>query len=112
MEGRLLEGFVLIEAHRQLEGLAAHAKLLAALPPLGDLALLPAADEPPEHNYQERSMHCLKPFLKDESGQDLIEYALVAGVVALGAILCLQGFSNTTALGLGTIGNSLANATS
>lgn len=28
----------------------------------------------------------LKNFWKDESGQDLVEYALVVGVVALGAV--------------------------
>jgi pilus assembly protein Flp/PilA len=32
----------------------------------------------------------LKNFLNDESGQDLIEYALVAAVISLGAVASLQ----------------------
>ena len=32
----------------------------------------------------------LNNLLKDESGQDLIEYALVASVIALGAVSTLQ----------------------
>ena len=30
--------------------------------------------------------HAFVAFVKDESGQDLIEYALVAGLIGLGAI--------------------------
>jgi len=33
----------------------------------------------------------LKTFWKDECGQDMVEYALVVGVIALGAIVGLQG---------------------
>lgn len=32
-------------------------------------------------------------FLNEDSGQDLIEYALIAGVIALGAIACVNGLS-------------------
>jgi pilus assembly protein Flp/PilA len=37
--------------------------------------------------------------LKDESGQDLIEYALVAGLIALGAIITM-----------GTLGTAISTA--
>jgi pilus assembly protein Flp/PilA len=36
----------------------------------------------------------LKMFLQDESGQDLIEYALVAAVISLGAVASLQPLAN------------------
>jgi pilus assembly protein Flp/PilA len=37
----------------------------------------------------------LQKFLNDESGQDLIEYALVAALVALVAITGLNGLSSS-----------------
>jgi pilus assembly protein Flp/PilA len=35
-------------------------------------------------------------FLRDDSGQDLIEYALVAALVGVGAIAALKGLSTHT----------------
>ena len=32
---------------------------------------------------------------KDESGQDLVEYALTAGLVAVAAVACMPGLSGT-----------------
>ena len=32
---------------------------------------------------------------KDTSGQDLVEYALAAGLVAVGAVACMPGLSGT-----------------
>jgi pilus assembly protein Flp/PilA len=37
----------------------------------------------------------LQKFLADESGQDLIEYALIAALVALVAITGLNGLANS-----------------
>lgn len=37
------------------------------------------------------SLATLKNLLRDESGQDLIEYALVAALIALGAITAMNG---------------------
>ncbi len=49
-------------------------------------------------------------FLNDESGQDLIEYALVAAIIALGAVAAMT----TLATGIGTaftsVGTKLTNA--
>ena len=36
-------------------------------------------------------LHTLRSLHNDESGQDLIEYALVAALIALGAITAMQG---------------------
>lgn len=34
-------------------------------------------------------------FSKDEQGQDLVEYALAAGLVAVAAVACMPGLSGT-----------------
>ena len=46
----------------------------------------------------------LNNLLRDESGQDLIEYALVAALIALGAIVAMK----TVATGIGTAFNSVS----
>lgn len=48
-------------------------------------------------------------FMQDESGQDLIEYALVAGLVALGAIAAMTGLSGKIGNAFNTVGNNLTN---
>ena len=52
----------------------------------------------------------LKLFVQDESGQDLIEYALVAALVGLGAVAAMNGLSNSIANTFNGVGNSLTNA--
>ena len=49
----------------------------------------------------------LKSLLTDESGQDLIEYALIAALIALGAIVAMQSLSGKIANEFNTVGNSL-----
>ena len=40
--------------------------------------------------------HFLKlPIWEDTSGQDLVEYALAAGLVAVAAVACMPGLSGT-----------------
>ena len=46
----------------------------------------------------------------DESGQDLIEYALVAGLIGLGAVTAMSGLATTIASAFGSVGNQLTNA--
>lgn len=48
--------------------------------------------------------------LRDESGQDLIEYALVAGLVGLGCVVSLHGLQNSLATAFSKLGNALVNA--
>jgi len=50
--------------------------------------------------------------VKDESGQDLIEYALVAGLIGLGAIVAMTGLSGKISNAFNSVGNSLTNAMS
>jgi pilus assembly protein Flp/PilA len=67
---------------------------------------------PHDHLTQgEGTMQSITPVLKglliDESGQDLIEYALIAALIALGAIVAMGGLSNQIANEFNTIGNTL-----
>ncbi|SNS47135.1 pilus assembly protein Flp/PilA [Granulicella rosea] len=43
----------------------------------------------------------------DESGQDLIEYALVAALVGLGALVSMRSLANTISNAFNTVGNNL-----
>lgn len=48
-------------------------------------------------------------FIREESGQDLIEYALVAGLIALGAIAAMTGLSGKIGNAFNTVGSNLTN---
>jgi pilus assembly protein Flp/PilA len=50
-------------------------------------------------------------FHEDESGQDLIEYALVCSLIALGAIAGMQTVANYINAAFSKIGNELSSAT-
>jgi pilus assembly protein Flp/PilA len=56
---------------------------------------------------REKIKQALTAFIKDEAGQDLIEYALVAGLVALGAIAAMTGLSGKIGNAFNTVGNNL-----
>ena len=50
----------------------------------------------------------LPHLLQDESGQDLIEYALVAALLGLGAISAMKTLSSTIGNSFGKIGTSIS----
>jgi pilus assembly protein Flp/PilA len=52
----------------------------------------------------------LPNLLNDESGQDLIEYALVVCIIALGAVATMTTFAATIRTVLGSIGTKLTSA--
>jgi pilus assembly protein Flp/PilA len=52
----------------------------------------------------------LKSLIVEDSGQDLIEYALVAALVGLGAVAAMKGLSNTIGNTFNGIGSQLATA--
>jgi pilus assembly protein Flp/PilA len=54
--------------------------------------------------------HVFASFVKDESGQDLIEYALVAGLIGLGAVVAMTGLSGKISTAFNTVGSGLTNA--
>jgi pilus assembly protein Flp/PilA len=49
----------------------------------------------------------LKNLLNDDSGQDLIEYALVAAVLALSALAAMGTLANKISNEFNSVGNSL-----
>ena len=53
----------------------------------------------------------LMPLLRDESGQDIIEYALVAALVGLASVISVEGVSNKIGNTFKNIGDQLTNAT-
>jgi pilus assembly protein Flp/PilA len=48
--------------------------------------------------------------VKDESGQDLIEYALVAALIALGAVATMRALATTISAALANIGARITTA--
>jgi pilus assembly protein Flp/PilA len=52
----------------------------------------------------------LKKLVVEESGQDLIEYALVAALVGLGAVAAMRGLSNSIGTTFNGVGSSLTGA--
>jgi len=50
-------------------------------------------------------------FLQDESGQDLIEYALVAGLIGLAAVVAMSSLGTKISTAFSSVGSSLASAT-
>jgi len=53
----------------------------------------------------------LTNLMKEDSGQDLIEYALVAALVGLGAVASISGLSNSIGTAFNGVGTALTNAT-
>jgi pilus assembly protein Flp/PilA len=52
----------------------------------------------------------LKNLLQDESGQDLIEYALVAALIALGAVVAMRGLATGLSSAFSSIASNLTAA--
>jgi pilus assembly protein Flp/PilA len=52
----------------------------------------------------------LKSLVAEESGQDLIEWALVASMVALGSVAVMRSYNTNLDSVFSKIGNQLANA--
>ncbi len=54
----------------------------------------------------------LTNFLRDDSGQDLIEYALVAALIALGAITAMKGLAGGISRAFSTISSDVTSSVS
>jgi pilus assembly protein Flp/PilA len=50
----------------------------------------------------------VKQFLAEEGGQDLIEYALIAGLIALGAVTSMSTLATTIGTAFTTVGTKLS----
>ena len=49
----------------------------------------------------------LSSLLRDECGQDLIEYVLVAALIALGAVMSMRSLAGSVSVALGNVGSRL-----
>jgi pilus assembly protein Flp/PilA len=52
----------------------------------------------------------LKNLMTEDSGQDLIEYALVAALVGLGSVAAIGGLANSIENTFNSVGSALTNA--
>ena len=59
---------------------------------------------------EERQVKIFKNLLHDESGQDLIEYALVAALIALGAVTAMRGLAGGISTAFSSISSNLTAA--
>ena len=55
-------------------------------------------------------MTMIKNFLKEEDGADMVEYALLIGLVALGALTAMTTFGTTLGTGFTSLGTKFTNA--
>jgi pilus assembly protein Flp/PilA len=55
-------------------------------------------------------MNVIKKLIAEDSGQDLIEYALVAALVALGSITAMRGLAISISTTFNGVGNAVTNA--
>ncbi len=56
-------------------------------------------------------VNVVRAIMNDESGQDLIEYALVAGLIGLGAVAAMGTLANSITTAFTNVGGQLTNAT-
>jgi pilus assembly protein Flp/PilA len=54
--------------------------------------------------------HVFTSLMSDESGQDLIEYALVAALIALGATAAMTSLANSISTAFSSVGSKLNSA--
>jgi pilus assembly protein Flp/PilA len=54
--------------------------------------------------------HILATLITDDSGQDLIEYALVAALVGLGAVASMNSLATSIGGAFNGVGNALNNS--
>ncbi len=55
-------------------------------------------------------MELIKNLIAEDSGQDLIEYALVAALVGLGTITAMKGLATSISNTFNGVGNAMTNA--
>jgi pilus assembly protein Flp/PilA len=63
-----------------------------------------------EDSTMEKVTRLFLAFINDESGQDLIEYALIAGLIAVGAIAAMTLLSNNIGTSFNGVGNTIGSA--
>ncbi len=56
------------------------------------------------------NVRALRNLLREESGQDLIEYALVAAVIGLAAVAAMSSLANNVSNAFSAVGSKLSSA--
>jgi pilus assembly protein Flp/PilA len=54
----------------------------------------------------------LRDVMKDENGQDMVEYAIVMGLIAMGATAAMTTLAGKISTGFGSLGTKLTTYTS
>lgn|GEM_PF-186663 len=67
-------------------------------------------EEPTVFSEKDKGMTYLKKFIQDEEGQDLVEYALLLGFIALAAIAALTTLETNISTLYSKVGGSVAGA--
>jgi pilus assembly protein Flp/PilA len=57
-----------------------------------------------------RIRRMLQAFLRDETGQDVIEYALVAALIGVGAVVSMSSFASRIGASFNSVGYGLTSA--
>ena len=57
-------------------------------------------------------MHRLKTLIRDETGQDLVEYALIVALIALGATAAMSSLAASVSTSFSTVGSKISTYTS
>ena len=68
-------------------------------------------DGPRELCMIARSIELLMKLMREEDGQDLIEYAIVAGLIGVGAIVSLSSLDTKIKTAFNSVGSRLTSAT-
>jgi pilus assembly protein Flp/PilA len=56
------------------------------------------------------NLRTLRNLLREESGQDLIEYALVAAIIGLAAVAAMSNLANNVSNAFRAVGSKLSSA--
>ncbi len=56
------------------------------------------------------NVQALRNLLRDESGQDLIEYALVAAIIGLAAVTAMSSLATSVSAAFSAVGTKLSGA--
>ena len=57
-------------------------------------------------------LQTLKDAMKDENGQDMVEYAIVVGLIAMGATVAMKGLATSISGGFTSLGTKMTTYTS
>lgn len=68
------------------------------------------AEQIDAENEMNKGYGIFHTLMLDESGQDLIEYALVAGLIGVGAVISMSSLTTKIKNAFNGIGNQLTNA--